>query len=131
MWSEGNQEGGPDRERVREANLRECREAKREGEFEREQTRNAMNAGVGDLGKVRWKSMYRIFLFGMFQLPSVGMSQQPILLEVKPLTGEPDAGNLQVRFGGRGDRIIRSFLPLSSAGVRIFDLVMISDLPQL
>ncbi len=27
----------------------------------------------------------------------------PVLIEVKPPIGEPDAGNPQVRFGGRGD----------------------------
>ena len=37
-----------------------------------------------------------------------------ILNQVKPLTGEPDAGNPPVRFGGRGGRVIaRSSLPLS------------------
>jgi len=39
--------------------------------------------------------------------PSRGRS---ILFEVKPSTGEPDAGDPQVRFGGRGDRI-QSVLP--------------------
>jgi len=34
-------------------------------------------------------------------LPDPGTS---ILLEVTPLTGEPDAGNPPVRFGGRGGR---------------------------
>src|SRR5271155_1368721 len=38
---------------------------------------------------------------------------ESLLLKVKPPTGEPDAGNPPVRFGGRGDRLNRSFLPLS------------------
>ena len=41
-------------------------------------------------------------------LGSVGPSS--LLAEVKPPTGEPDAGNPPVRFGGRGIRI-QSFLP--------------------
>ncbi|MBU4271973.1 MAG: hypothetical protein KKA28_08955, partial [Planctomycetes bacterium] len=32
-----------------------------------------------------------------------------ILLEVIPLTGEPDAGNPHVRFGGRGGRTQSAF----------------------
>ena len=31
-----------------------------------------------------------------------------------PLTGEPDAGDPPVRFGGRGDRLSRASLPLSN-----------------
>jgi len=57
-------------------------------------------------------------------LLSVGCSptSQPtirpsILLEVKPPTGEPDAGDPHVRFGGRGSRELnRPSLPLSYGG---------------
>ena len=35
------------------------------------------------------------------------------LSEVRPLTGEPDAGDLHVRFGGRGSEANRLSLPLS------------------
>jgi hypothetical protein len=41
------------------------------------------------------------------------MPRPSILSEVKPPTGEPDAGDPHVRFGGRGDRELnRSSLPL-------------------
>ena len=40
--------------------------------------------------------------------PRFGLS---ILSEVKPPTGEPDAGNPPVRFGGRGDRTTVSPYP--------------------
>jgi len=38
----------------------------------------------------------------------------------EPPTGEPDAGEPHVRFGGRGDRNNRSFLPLSNSGGQHF-----------
>jgi len=55
-------------------------------------------------------------------LPNGGCSPErslrvglPILLEVKPPTGEPDAGDPHVRFGGgRGRESNRLFLPLSN-----------------
>jgi hypothetical protein len=51
-------------------------------------------------------------------LPSHSLRSGPsILSEVKPPTGEPDAGDPPVRFGGRGDRVLnRSSLPLFGFG---------------
>jgi hypothetical protein len=50
-----------------------------------------------------------------FSWASVELSS--LLSEVKPPTGEPDAGNPPVRFGGRGIRI-QSFLPTPIASNR-------------
>ena len=52
---------------------------------------------------------------GVIQLAKRPCPSLPVLSKVKPSTGEPDAGNPQVRFGGRGTKVS---LPLSSFGRR-------------
>jgi hypothetical protein len=53
---------------------------------------------------------------GLFTLKSSPRPRQPASKEDPP-TGEPDAGDPPVRFGGRGDRANRLSLPLSETGV--------------
>jgi len=46
------------------------------------------------------------------------MFSSPVLLQVKPSTGEPDAGDPHVRFGGGGSKPIGSSYPYHVAAAR-------------
>ena len=62
---------------------------------------------------IRWPNAY-FAEQGLFSLVTAHAPGRSILSEVKPSTGEPDAGNPPVRFGGRGDRT-QSVLPSGMA----------------
>ena len=67
----------------------------------------------------RWPNAYFAEL-GLFSLATAHAPARSVLSEVKPPTGEPDAGDPPVRFGGRGNRT-QSFLPTPiQAAARIF-----------
>jgi len=53
-----------------------------------------------------------------FSACEMPMSSSPVLSQVKPSTGEPDAGDPHVRFGGRGDRN-QSVLPTPIRALRL------------
>jgi hypothetical protein len=81
-------------------------------------TRNGRgsNCGCGQRG-CRRPSTRGSKVANVPSLPNMGVqlarrlcTGSPVLLQVKPSTGEPDAGDPHVRFGGRGDRI-QSVLP--------------------
>ena len=80
---------------------------------------NAANVGAsprdGDFH--RWRNAFfaEHGLFSLVERPWLGLS---ILTEVKPSTGEPDAGEPPVRFGGRGGRNQSAFpTPIKSQWV--------------
>src|SRR5206468_9143485 len=61
---------------------------------------------IGDLARLRQHQVAQCLLCRAraSQLARRLCPRSPVLLRVKPSTGEPDAGDPHVRFGGRGDR---------------------------
>ena len=105
--AKGAQEGGCESFNRSKTDSRKCRKAKPVGELlgtstERESAMGAKRM-LAPQEHGKGKSMAKTFVCVMIAASQSGfIDVVSILNKVKPLTGEPDAGEPPVRFGGRG-----------------------------